>query len=248
MDHGAKRLEVGWGHPARVDRRQDGEDIQKQWRAEHARERIGRLLRRNVSQSHFWTDPRRRPTGESMRNRLVGKKAKEEGKKVGRRAGYSPGTTLVCRSPAPSFVTMISVAGAVGAILGFPSAVRVWHTCAVNFSNLPRICPLLAAVLLFAPADLSAAQLEVLEVRGVKLKSNPLGDPAARRVAVFVPDGTKNNTPLPLVIYLPGWGGSSEDMIAQGRGSWLGRVADHFASAGLALRIAVVDGVNCAAW
>ena len=177
-----------------------------------------------------------------MRNRLVGKKAKEEGKKVGRRAGYSPGTTLVCRSPAPSFVTMISVAGAVGAILGFPSAVRVWHKGAVNFSNLPRICPLLAAVLLFAPADLSAAQLEVLEVRGVKLKSNPLGDPAARRVAVFVPDGMKNNTPLPLVIYLPGWGGSSEDMIAQGRGSWLGRVVDHFASAGLALRIAVVDG------
>ena len=112
----------------------------------------------------------------------------------------------------------------------------------MKFSKPSRILPLLAAILLFAPADLSSAQLEVLEVRGVKLKANPLGDPAARRVAIYAPDSEKKDAPLPLVIYLPGWGGSSEDMIAQGRGSWLGRVVDHFASAGLALRIAVVDG------
>ena len=100
---------------------------------------------------------------------------------------------------------------------------------------------LLAAIACFAAAQLSAAQLEVLEVRSAKLKNNPLGDPALRRVAVLVPDATKRDVPLPLVIYLPGWGGSSEDVIAQG-GGWLARTVDTMASAGLALRIAVVDG------
>jgi hypothetical protein len=107
----------------------------------------------------------------------------------------------------------------------------------------PRRFPFLpvAIAAILAVARLSAAQLEVLEVRSTKLKSNPLGDPATRRVAVIVPDGTKVDAPLPLVIYLPGWGGSSEDVIAQG-GGWLGRTVDRMASAGFPLRIAVVDG------
>jgi hypothetical protein len=58
---------------------------------------------------------------------------------------------------------------------------------------------------------------------------------------MLVPDGSKRDTPLPLVIYLPGWGGSSEDVIAQG-GGWLARTVDKMAGSGLALRIAVVDG------
>ena len=74
-----------------------------------------------------------------------------------------------------------------------------------------------------------------------KLKGNPLGDPTVRRVAVLVPDATKNEAPLPLVIYLPGWGGSSEDVIAQ-HGGWLALVVDRMAGAGLAVRVAVVDG------
>lgn len=88
----------------------------------------------------------------------------------------------------------------------------------------------------------SSAKLDVFEVPGVTLRDNPLGDPAARRVAVFVPEGLKPNAPLPLVVYLPGWGGSSEDAIAQGGGSWFGRVVDQMAAAGQPLRIAVVDG------
>ena len=112
----------------------------------------------------------------------------------------------------------------------------------VSSPNLFRIPPRLAAFFFFVPAALFAAQLEVLEVRSEKLKSNPLGDPAVRRVAVFVPDATNKDTPLPLVIYLPGWGGSSEDAIAQGRAGWLGRAVDQLASAGLSVRIAVVDG------
>ena len=114
------------------------------------------------------------------------------------------------------------------------------HTSRVKISPCPRVL-LLAALAVCAAARVFSAQLEVLEVRSVKLKSNPLGDPSVRRVAVLVPDGTKNDAPLPLVIYLPGWGGSSEDVIAQG-GGWLAQAVDKMAGAGLALRIAVVDG------
>jgi S-formylglutathione hydrolase FrmB len=87
-----------------------------------------------------------------------------------------------------------------------------------------------------------AARLDVLDIPGVTLRDNPLGDPAARRVAVFVPDEAKDGTPLPLVIYLPGWGGSSEDAIAQGSGAWSGRVVDEMAGRKLPVRLAVVDG------
>ena len=110
----------------------------------------------------------------------------------------------------------------------------------MNFLRTP-IFLRLAALVVFSAAQISAAQLEVLEIRSVKLKNNPLGDPTARRVAVIVPDAAKRDAPLPLVIYLPGWGGSSEDVIAQG-GGWLARAVDKMAGAGLALRIAVVDG------
>jgi S-formylglutathione hydrolase FrmB len=95
---------------------------------------------------------------------------------------------------------------------------------------------------LFLVPVLHAAQLDVLTIPGVTLRDNPLGDPPARRVAVFVPDTAKADTPLPLVIYLPGWGGSSEDAIAQGRDAWFARVVDEMAAHQQPLRIAVVDG------
>ena len=120
-------------------------------------------------------------------------------------------------------------------------AAHFCHQSPVNFLPRSPIFLRLAALAFFSAAQLSAAQLEVLEVRSVKLKANPLGDPAVRRVAVLVPDATKRDAPLPLVIYLPGWGGSSEDVIAQG-GGWLARAVDRMAGAGLAVRIAVVDG------
>jgi len=112
----------------------------------------------------------------------------------------------------------------------------------VNFTQPPRISTLLACIVVLASAELFAAKLEVLEIDSVKLRGNPLGDPTKRRVAIFLPDATKNDAPLPLVIYLPGWGGSSEDAIAQGVGGWIGRAVDKLASAGLPVRIAVVDG------
>ncbi len=85
----------------------------------------------------------------------------------------------------------------------------------------------------------NAAQLEVFTITSTKLRGNPLGDPVTRRVAIFKPDGVKERA---LVVYLPGWGGSSEDAIAQGAGGWFGQVVDRLAAKGMAFRIAVVDG------
>ncbi len=112
---------------------------------------------------------------------------------------------------------------------------------AVNLSRRSPLLLIFASVAACTTAPLSAAQLEVMEVTSTKLKGNPLGDPVARRVAVLVPDGATRDTALPLVIYLPGWGGSSEDIIAR-RGGWLAFAVDRLARAGLAVRIAVVDG------
>ena len=87
-----------------------------------------------------------------------------------------------------------------------------------------------------------AAELKVHEFTSRKLQGNPLGDPVTRQIAVFVPDGSSAETPMGLVIYLPGWGGSSVDAIDQGRKGWLGGVIDSLAVKGILLRLAVVDG------
>ena len=88
-------------------------------------------------------------------------------------------------------------------------------------------------------ATASAAQLEVVTINSAKLRGNPLGDPATRRLAVFKPDAGKDAT---LVVYLPGWGGSSEDAISRGARAWYGEVIDRLAAKGMLFRIAVVDG------
>lgn len=102
---------------------------------------------------------------------------------------------------------------------------------------------LLTLALLFVLATSThAAQLDILTTPGATLRDNPLNDPPSRRLAVFSPNNTKPDTALPLVIYLPGWGGSSEDAIVQGSGAWYGRVVDQLASTNKPLRVAVVDG------
>ena len=98
------------------------------------------------------------------------------------------------------------------------------------------------AVLLATAGGARAARLEVVEIRSVKLRGNPLGDPATRRIALFRPDAAKDDVHVPLVVWLPGWGGSSEDAIAQGAGGWFGKVVDQLAGRGLPFRVAVVDG------
>jgi pimeloyl-ACP methyl ester carboxylesterase len=101
------------------------------------------------------------------------------------------------------------------------------------------LCLLIAPILL---THAHAAQLDIVDIPGVTLRDNPLGDPAKRRLAVFSPDDTKPEAPMPLVIYLPGWGGSSEDAIAQGRGAWFCQVVDRLSADQHPIRIAVVDG------
>jgi len=96
-------------------------------------------------------------------------------------------------------------------------------------------------LLLLAPTA-RGAQLEPLSHTSTVLRDNPLGDPAQRRIAALLPDRSDATTPLPMVIYLPGWGGSSEDTIAQGTSGWLARTVDTLAAAGRPVRIAVVDG------
>ncbi len=100
---------------------------------------------------------------------------------------------------------------------------------------------LIGLVLGACVAALQGAQLDVFELSSARLHANPLGDPAVRHVAVFTPEGTKVDVPLPLVIYLPGWGGSSEDAIAEGSGAWLASVVDALAPR-TPLRLAVLDG------
>jgi enterochelin esterase family protein len=104
---------------------------------------------------------------------------------------------------------------------------------------------------LFAPAFLSAlgatasaAHLEVLEIAGRTLRDNPLHDPVARRVVVFRPSSAKAGEALPVVYFLPGYGGSSEDLIARGESAWPAQVVDQLAAAGLPIVIAVPDCRN----
>ncbi len=73
------------------------------------------------------------------------------------------------------------------------------------------------------------------------MRDNPLGDRASRPAAVFSPNDTPPGEPLPLVLYLPGWGGSSVDAIREGQSGWLGQVVDHLAAEGEALRLVVPD-------
>ena len=76
----------------------------------------------------------------------------------------------------------------------------------VNGSRLVVLVLLVAWLAPLLPAR--AARLEILTLDSVKLKDNPLHDPTKRQVAVFLPDQITNGVRLPVVYYLPGFGGS----------------------------------------
>jgi S-formylglutathione hydrolase FrmB len=71
-------------------------------------------------------------------------------------------------------------------------------------------------VVICAPLLLRAAepQLEILQFDSVVLKHNPLQDASLREVAVFLPSQITNGERLPIIYYLPGYGGASEKFIA----------------------------------
>jgi len=97
-------------------------------------------------------------------------------------------------------------------------------------------------LLAFAGAAAAAADVSVLDIAGSALKGNPLGDPVDRRVVVVSPDRVSPERPLPLLVYLPGWGGSPNDTLRAGAGSAQASAVQRLSDAGLPLRIAVVDG------
>ena|SRR5579885_317829 len=92
--------------------------------------------------------------------------------------------------------------------------------------------PVVAACLIFhsafSPATGTAATLDVITFAGPALRNNPLHDPVVRRVAIFVPSPDAEQSRLPVVYFLPGYGGSSEDFIVHSN-QWLAftqRIAD----------------------
>jgi S-formylglutathione hydrolase FrmB len=76
------------------------------------------------------------------------------------------------------------------------------------------------ALLLALPAAADTARLEVLRFDSHVLKHNPLHDPSVRSVAVFLPAQAVPGARLPVVYYLPGYGGSSEGFISHSN-TWL---------------------------
>jgi len=111
--------------------------------------------------------------------------------------------------------------------------------------NSSRIVALLLALLPGAStgcAEAPTTRFEVLEVAGETLRGNPLNDPAARRVAVFLPRQARPGVALPIVYFLPGYGGSSAEFIAQGERSPFATLVQQFTDDGLPLVIAVPDG------
>jgi len=73
------------------------------------------------------------------------------------------------------------------------------------------------------------------------LAGNPLKDPTKRHIAVFRPAGTRGRS-LPLAVFLPGFGGSS-DIALQQRGGWI-KIVSGLHDAGRDIVLAVVDGRN----
>lgn len=67
----------------------------------------------------------------------------------------------------------------------------------------------LAMTLPMLAAPALQSHLDVIKFVGQALRRNPLHDPVDRRVAVFVPGQYTNGDRLPVVYYLPGYGGSS---------------------------------------
>src|SRR4051794_21629771 len=70
-----------------------------------------------------------------------------------------------------------------------------------------------AAVSFFHPVAQAEPTLDVVAFESHTLQNNPLHDPTQRKLAIFLPSQITNQTALPVVYYLPGYGGSCESFI-----------------------------------
>lgn len=69
------------------------------------------------------------------------------------------------------------------------------------------------ALAAWATLPVFAAQMEVVALHSRALQNNPLRDPDLRAVPIFLPAQATNGARLPVVIYLPGYGGSADNFI-----------------------------------
>lgn len=92
---------------------------------------------------------------------------------------------------------------------------NLFHNRLPDFARnfvVKKIFICLIALFVFTGLIFAEARFEILQVPGKKLKNNPLRDPVERRAAVFIPQG-EFSKPLPVIYWLPGYGGSSESFI-----------------------------------
>lgn len=112
---------------------------------------------------------------------------------------------------------------------------RVKYGAVMFLRILVVCCSLLASC---SPAE----QPEAIAFDSRVLAGNPLGDRTQRRLAVFSPRSVAREKSVPMVVYLPGWGSSSDNFLAPGGGAAFTALVEELAKDGLPLRIAVVDG------
>lgn len=96
-------------------------------------------------------------------------------------------------------------------------------TLANNRFRIPwlRTCLVFAPLLVCISVTATGApSLDVIELESRALKNNPLHDPARRKIAIFVPSQHSKDTRLPVVYFLPGYGGSSDNFIRRSN-QWL---------------------------
>ncbi len=95
-------------------------------------------------------------------------------------------------------------------------------------------------LLLATQMPVLAAQLEVIRFDSHILKNNPLHDPTMRDVAVFLPSQAADGRRLPIVYYLPGYGGAPAGFIGHSN-IWL-NFTQSLADEVKPMALVVIDG------
>lgn len=113
-----------------------------------------------------------------------------------------------------------------------------------GFSTIGLLIGTLTVAMIGAPGRSCSAEgrLDVITFASRVLEGNPLHDPTTRSIAVFIPSQGTNGARLPIVYYLPGFGGSSDKFISHSN-SWqhgIQAVADTCTP----MLLVVVDGRN----
>ena len=117
---------------------------------------------------------------------------------------------------------------------------RMLEENVVWFGDISPDSPVTVSV----PPPLPPGRLEILNLAGTTLQGNPLNDPVARRVALFVPQQVQPGQAVPIVYFMPGYGGSSEDYIAAGPSCSFSTLVQSMANSGHPVVIAIPDCRN----